>query len=37
MRLHAISSRILFWVFQALQNTFGCKNNQEQAATVSES
>ena len=33
-RLRAISSRLLFWLFQALQNTSSCKNNQEQAATV---
>ena len=34
-RLRAISSRLLFWLFQAMENTSGCKNNQEQAATVS--
>ena len=33
-RLEIARRRLLFWVFQALQNTSGCKNNQEQAATV---
>ena len=37
MRLEIACSRLLFWLFQALKNTTGCKNNQEQAAAVGAS